>query len=244
MERFISDTYKSVVQSDYPGFVDRIRSEMDETGMSVVEGFLHPDFLAELRTKVDELTPLCYQNGQRKYLVGNDLRNTGFHEVAFSDFVLKLSNDILKAFHVELEPADIHPAMNILVGDKGQDRVRDWHFDATYLTIAMPVVMPAPTGERDGKFRIWPNVRPFSQNKLQHRMYCQLAKTDLFQRMAKNYAINFVPGNLYFFYGFRSYHGTDDLDTRHLRANCLINFGGPFFDLQKGKVIKYNGSHA
>jgi hypothetical protein len=244
MERFISDTYKSVVEKDYAGFVDRIRAEMDETGMSVVENFLHPDFLTELRTSVDELTPICYQNGKRKYLVGTDLENTGFYEVAFSDFVVKLSNDILKAYHVQLEAADIHPAMNILVGDQGQDRVGDWHFDATYLTIAMPVVMPAPTGERDGKFRIWPNVRPFSQNKLQHRLYCQLAKTDLFQRMAKNYAINFVPGNLYFFYGFRSYHGTDELDTSKLRANCLINFGGPFFDLQKGKVIKYNGSHA
>ena len=244
MERFISDTYKSIVEKDYAGFVDRIRAEMDETGMSVVENFLHPDFLAELRTSVDELTPICYQNGKRKYLVGTDLENTGFYEVAFSDFVVKLSNDILKAYHVQLEPADIHPAMNILVGDQGQDRVRDWHFDATYLTIAMPVVMPAPTGERDGKFRIWPNVRPFSQNKLQHRLYCKVAKTDLFQRMAKNYAINFVPGNLYFFYGFRSLHGTDDLDTSKLRANCLINFGGPFFDLQKGKVINYNGSHA
>ena len=65
MERFISDTYKSVVEKDYAGFVDRIRAEMDETGMSVVEDFLHPDFLAELRTSVDELTPICYQNGKR-----------------------------------------------------------------------------------------------------------------------------------------------------------------------------------
>jgi hypothetical protein len=244
MERFISDTYQAMIQNDYPAFVERIRGEMNESGMAVLEGFLHPDFLAELRASVDELTPLCYQNGKRKYLVGEDLHKTGCWEVAFSDFVLQLTNDILKTFNVKLEPTDIHPAMNILVGDQGQDRVRDWHFDATYLTIAMPIVMPPPSGERDGKFRIWPNVRQFSQNKLQHKLYCNLAKTDLFQKMAKNYAINFVPGNLYFFYGFRSYHGTDELDALQLRANCLINFGGPFFDLQKGKVIKYNGAHA
>ena len=133
--------------------------------------------------------------------------------------------------------------MNILTGEQGQDTVREWHFDATYLTIAMPVVMPPPSGERDGKFRIWPNVRPFSQNKLQHKLYCNLAKTGAFQKIARNYAVNFIPGSLYFFYGFRSLHGTDELDARQVRANCLINFGGPFFDLQKGKVIKY-GSHA
>ena len=49
-----------------------------------------PIFWRNCCTSVDELTPICYQNGKRKYLVGNDLRNTGFHEVAFSDFVLKL----------------------------------------------------------------------------------------------------------------------------------------------------------
>jgi hypothetical protein len=154
--------------------------------------------------------------------------------------MLKLSNDILKNYNVELESSDIHPAMNILVGDMGQDRVRAWHFDATYLTIAMPVVMPPACGEGDGKFRIWPNVRPFSQKAWENKLYYGVARTSLFQRMAKNYAINFVPGSLYFFYGFRSYHGTDALDTQHLRANCLINFGGPFFDLKKGKVIKYD----
>ena len=244
MERFINNKYQWVIQDDYAGFVGRIRREIDEKGMSVLESFLDPAFLAELQTSVDELTPACYQNGQRKYLVGSDLQNTGFWEVTFSDFILKLANDILQAFHVQLESTDIHPVMNILTGDQGQGPVGAWHFDATYLTIAMPVVMPPPGGERDGKFRIWPNVRPFSQSKLQHKLYCNLAKTGAFQKMARNYAVNFVPGSLYFFYGFRSYHGTDELDPWQLRANCLMNFGGPFFDLQKGKIIKYNGSQA
>jgi hypothetical protein len=242
MERFINDTYESVIKNDYRGFVNGIRAQMDEKGLAVLDDFVHPDFLEELRGSVDQLTPLCYQNVKRKYLHGSDLQNTGFWEVAFSDFVLKLSNDILKNFNVQVESKDIHPLVNILLGDQGQDTVHGWHFDATYLTIAMPVVMPPPTGERDGKFRIWPNVRQFSQSKLQNKMYARLVKTNLFQRMAKNFAINFVPGSLYFFYGFRSYHGTDDLDGQQLRANCLINFGGPFFDLDKGKVVKYNGS--
>ena len=177
-------------------------------------------------------------------MAGADLKDTEFWEVAFSDFVVKIANDILNTFNIQIDPVDIHPAMNILIGDHGQDTVHAWHFDATYLTIAMPVVMPTPTGERDGKFRIWPNVRPFSQSKLQNKIYSNVVKTSLFQKMAHSYAINFVPGSLYFFYGFRSYHGTDDLDSRQMRANCLINFGGPFFDLQRGKVVKYNGSHA
>jgi hypothetical protein len=98
--------------------------------------------------------------------------------------------------------------------------------------------MPPP-GDRDGKFRIWPNVRPFSQSSWRNQLYCKLAKSGLLPRVAKNYAVNFIPGNLYLFYGFRSYHGTDSLDATQLRANCLMNYGGPFFDLQKGKPIRY-----
>jgi len=239
MERFINTNYLTAIQNEYPALVRRIRKQMDESGMAVLDGFLDPSFLEELRGNVDQLTPLCYQNGKRKYLIGGDLANTGFWEVAFSDFLLKLSNDLLKDFNIQVESGDIHPAMNILIGDNGQDTVHTWHFDATYLTIAMPVVMPAASSANDGKFRIWPNVRSFSQSDLMNKLYCNVAKTKVFQRLAKNYAINFVPGNLYFFYGFRSYHGTDDLDSRQLRANCLINFGGPMFDLRKGKVVKY-----
>ena len=156
-----------------------------------------------------------------------------------ADFVIQLANDILEPFHVRLNASDIHPVMNILVGEQGQDTVRSWHFDATYLTIAMPVVMPEPTGQLDGKFRIWPNVREFSQSKLRDRIYSNLARVELLRKAVNHFSVNFVPGNLYFFYGFRSYHGTEELDVKKLRANCLINFGGPLFDLNNGKVMSY-----
>ena len=239
LERFINDCYREEIRKDYLGFVRRIRASIDETGMATLDGFIHPDFLAELRSTVDRLTPVCYQGGKRKPLIGQELKDTGFYEVAISDFVMQLANDILSSFHVQVEPADVHPALNILIGQQGQDTVKGWHFDATYLTIAMPVIMPPVTGRGDGQFRIWPNVRKFSQNTRLNQLYWQLAKIGLIRRIVKNVAVNFVPGNLYFFYGFRSYHGTDELDSNHVRANCLINFGGPFFDLEKGKIIRY-----
>ena len=239
VERFINYRYQEKIRNDYGALVQGLRTTLDVTGLAVLENFIHPDFLAELQSSVDRLTPLCYVDGKRKPLIGAELENTGFYEVAFSGFVVQLANDILKPYNVSVEPSDIHPAMNILIGENGQDTVKSWHFDATYLTMAMPVVMPAASGDMDGKFRIWPNFRPFSQSQWRNRFYWKIAKIDLIRRMARNLAINFLPGNLYFFYGFRSYHGTEDLDTKSLRANCLINFGGPFFDLQKGKVVRY-----
>ncbi len=44
MERFINNKYEWVIQNDYAGFVERIRREIDEKGMSVLESFIAPDF--------------------------------------------------------------------------------------------------------------------------------------------------------------------------------------------------------
>ena len=236
---FVNDRYHEELRTDYTGLIQRVRSDIDHKGMAVLEQFLHPDFLARLQSSVEELTPRCYAGEKRKPLIGSDLRDTRFWDMTFDEFTIQMANDILAPFHVHLEASDIHPALNILVGDRGQDTVGGWHFDATYLTIAMPVVMPPPSGTGDGKFRIWPNVRKFSQSRFQDRIYSNLAHIGALRKFVKNYAINFIPGNLYFFYGFRSYHGTDSLDSAQCRANCLINFGGPLFDLGNGKIIRY-----
>jgi hypothetical protein len=235
-ERFINDCHQETLRNNYANFVQNTRSRLDTSGMAILENFIHPDFLAELRGIVEKLTPLCYQGDKRKYL-SDELKGTAFWEVTFSDFMIQLVNDILGEFNVHLEASDIHPVLNILVGEKGQDSVKGWHFDATYLTIAMPIVMPPP-GERDGKFRYWPNVRPFSQNAWSNKLYWKYANSGLLERFQKSCAVNFIPGNLYLFYGFRSYHGTDVLDSTQLRANCLMNYGGPFFDKDKGRVIR------
>lgn len=239
IERFINDCYHDQIRTGYPALVQTIRSAMDREGLAVLENFIHPDFLARMQSTVERLTPLCYKSEKRKPLVGSELKDTEFAEVAYSDFTLRLVNDILSSFNVHLESSDIYPVAGILVGDRGQDTVNLWHFDATYLTIAMPVVMPPPSGQKDGKFRIWPNVREFSQSPLRNRLYCNVAKLGLLRRLIRSYDVNFIPGNLYFFYGFRSYHGTCELDSKQLRANCLINCGGPLFDREKGRIIRY-----
>src|SRR5271155_1574755 len=118
MQRFISDKYRQEILSDYPGFVRRIRGKLDETGLAVLDDFIDPSFLGELRTNVDQLTPVCYANGKRKHLVGHDLDNTGFMEITYSDFLVKLANDILAPFNVQIEATDIHPVINILIGEQ------------------------------------------------------------------------------------------------------------------------------
>jgi hypothetical protein len=237
--QFVDAAYQARIENDYSGLVRKLKRMLDHDGLATLEGFIAPGFLADLQASTKELIPKCYEGGKRRPLVGSDLEGTLFWEITYSEFLMRLVNDLLADFRIHLESGDAYPVLNILTSSKAQDAVEDWHFDATYITIAMPIIMPPPTAQGDGKFRIWPNVRPFSQSRMVDKIYWNLAKIDLIRRMTRNVAINLVPGNLYFFYGYRCYHGVDKLDASELRANCLMNFGGPLFDLDKGKKISY-----
>ena len=92
-ERYINDSYRDETTNDYKGFVQRVRAGIETEGIAVLKDFIHPDFLAELRASVEQLTPLCYRGDKRKYLSGPELKDTPFHEVTFSDFLIQLSND-------------------------------------------------------------------------------------------------------------------------------------------------------
>jgi hypothetical protein len=237
-ERFIAKEYLRRALADYCGFVREVKLMLEGDGLATLDSFLDPAFLSQLQASIAPLTARCYAGGKRRPLIGGDLEGTLFYEVTFSRFILQLANDLLSGFDVHLEPQDAHPVLNILTGAEGQDQVKDWHFDATYLTIVMPVIVPSPAAGQDGKFRIWPNVRQFSQNKMLDRVYRNLARLNIVRRAVRNFAVNLIPGNLYFFYGFRCYHGVGELDPNQLRAVCLMNYGGPLFDRLKGKWIR------
>src|ERR1700730_7698495 len=81
IDRFIDESYREKIWNDYAGFVSSIRKSMDDTGIAIVENFIHPDFLAELRCAVDRFTPICCEGEKRKSLIGGDLRDTGFYEI-------------------------------------------------------------------------------------------------------------------------------------------------------------------
>jgi hypothetical protein len=143
--------------------------------------------------------------------------------------VQTLSNLILRPFGYRVDKTDVYPTMNILQGPKARDAINGFHFDATFITLAMPIIMPDANLPRRGSFRIWPNVRRFSTGWARNKFFCRIMTTPILRDRFRQLTIDFEPGNLYFFYGFRSWHGTGDLDEASLRANCLLNVGGPFF---------------
>jgi hypothetical protein len=237
MNELIQAKHRLAFTNNHARFIREIKNDLDTRGIAVLPDFFTLAAMEKMREAVHDRYEICLGGPVRKPLVGGELEGSIFFEVAFSDFVQDVCNSIMRPFGYHVDRSDVHPALNILQGPKARDAIHGYHFDATFLTLAVPVIMPDPTSPRPGAFRIWPNVRRFSSGWLREKFYSRVMKTSWLRDLFPSLTVNFVPGNLYFFYGFRSWHGTGDLDDQSLRANCLINVGGPSFFRERKKTL-------
>jgi hypothetical protein len=233
----IQERHRAALAQDRASYLRAVKADLDTAGIAVLRDFFTLECLDRMREVVRQRYDYCLGGPARKALIGSDLEGTIFFDLAKSDLVQDLSNPILRPFGYQVDRSDVYPAMNILQGKKAQDAIHNYHFDATFLTLAVPVFMPDSSAPQRGSFRIWPNVRSFSTSWLLHKIWWRMMGTRWIRDRFRSVTVDFEPGSLYFFYGFRSWHGTCDLDDASLRANCLINVGGPLFYRDKKKSL-------
>jgi hypothetical protein len=237
MNEMIQPQYWVSIQNDPRAVARKVKHDIDTRGVAVLQDFFTPKALDLMRHTALERYEYCLGSEVRKPLIGDDLLGTIFFQIAKSDWVQAVSNPILRPFGYHVDKDDVYCAMNILHGAKSRDGIYGYHFDATLLTLAVPVIMPNPNSERRGPFRIWPNVRQFSTGWFQEKYYWRIMRVRRLRNRFPTFTVDFRPGDLYLFYGFRSWHGVDDLDETSLRVNCLINVGGPYFQKMKNKPL-------
>lgn len=234
LEDLLTDAIKKKVENDFDGLIRDVSRSLDGGGIAVIEGFFKPEALEQMRTFALGKLDFCTK-GKRTPLVGDDLKDTIFFDIAKSQLLIKISNALIRKFAYSVSAEDIYPVVNILHGPATQDGVHAFHFDASFLTAAIPVSMGDRSRVNRGQFRIYPNIRSFSTNWLLNKFYWNFMKLRMVRSRLRHTFIDFEVGNFYFFYGYRSYHGTEPLDVDILRVNCLLNIGGPVFAEMKKK---------
>jgi hypothetical protein len=232
LEDLATESAKRRIETDFEGVIRGLSRSLETDGIAHIEGFFNPDAIERMKAYALGKLELCTK-GKRTPLIGGDLEGTVFLDICRTDLIVKISNALIRRYGYRVESADIYPVLNILHGPDTQDAVRAFHFDASFLTAAIPVAMGGRSAINRGQFRIYPNVRKFSTSKVREKLYWAFMKQPLARRLVKHSFVDFEVGNLYFFYGFRSYHCTEPLDPDILRINCLLNIGGPFFDKTK-----------
>ena len=145
-------------------------------------------------------------------------------------------------------PASDQPyyqVLRCLTGSSGREHSMKFHFDSYVLTLLLPIEVPR--GKDSGELIVLPNIREIRRwyasnlidkllldNRVTQRVLRVLAKSHP-QRFVR---IPLVPGNLYFFWGYRSIHTNAPCDADKIRATALFHYVDPHEGSKLKKLLR------
>ena len=144
-------------------------------------------------------------------------------------------------------PAPDQPYYQIvrcLAGASGRRHSMVFHFDSYVLTLLLPIEVPA--GKDSGELIILPNVRRIRRWYARNLVDKILLDNPLTQRVLRGKVeahperfvrIPMVPGDLYFFWGYRSIHTNAPCDVDKIRATALFHYADPHRDSRLRKLL-------
>jgi hypothetical protein len=234
--------------------VARIAAEMEKSGFSMVKNFLSADELAEARIHVSR--EVKKSDGQFFAIHGCEVMEGSFLGSLGTSLEFKKMLTDLYALGTGLTPSateGVFPVIRCMQGSSGRRQSHFYHFDATVVTALLPLFIP--TGEQHcGDLISFPNIRPVRSSAfinliekgiLHNRLSQKITAFAVKCRLLKPLILKLEPGNLYFFWGYRSLHANDYCDPGSLRATALYHFGDPHRGTWIGKfILGSNKRHA
>jgi hypothetical protein len=206
----------------------RVRAELDRDGVSRVEGFLRPSALLALQHHIRTLARDEEHDGRMRLVKGyipDPIRRLASSDllVAFVNLVLGDGTGAPSHLCAPVRVDDLSAGINIMrrAGD-----AKPFHFDGTYLNVMLPVLVSESTQPRRGQLTIYPNIRTFNRTIVDRFVVSPVARLPL-RRVLRSRTVDYVPGELCFFYGYRTLHGVAPLDDAGLRCVFAIKVNIP-----------------
>jgi hypothetical protein len=213
-----------------------IVEQLDATGVVCLKDAVPTHWLAHARADVKDR---LLTHGEQDHFIRSPEAEEHSAAEAFinSPAVLSLLADVVRARFPE-GPAALEltgSALRVIAGPRGEGDAFWFHYDASVLTMVVPIFLPdaepGHSGELVGLF----NRRPFRRSVVaniidkvigqsqfyRRRILRRLDHPDYLQR------VDMEVGNLYLFWGYRSLHGNMPCESGALRATLLVHFGRP-----------------
>lgn len=226
-----------------------ITGHIDEDGYAVVENFVNP---AELQ-KAQEFVRQAVEKNGGEYVGfngGKDLTGTFLEKIAEDPRLTELCQAIYtQATGASAPTVEFYQILRCLSGE--QARLHSWrfHYDSYVLTLLIPITMPSH-GSR-GNLIILPKLRrirsSYGLNLLDKLLVdnrlSQIVFREAYKRhIGKMISLELKPGNLYFFWGYRSLHTNEPCDADEIRATALLHYADPHADSGLKRAIRARGT--
>jgi hypothetical protein len=218
-----------------PDITKSLADSMDRQGFACLTDCLSESDLEQLRLRVFDagLDPTG------KYAALQDRKTfdeTALARIAASPEFQHLCRQLLKlaTCRVAVE-MDFYQVVRCLNGEVGRKNSYFFHYDTYVLTVLIPILIPQ-AGER-GDLVLFPNVRGIRRSYLRNLFDKFLVDNQFAQWILRQTArrkicgakaVAMKPGNIYFFWGYRTIHANEPCDPAQIRATALLHFGDPY----------------
>ncbi|MBD8576879.1 hypothetical protein IFR09_21510 [Pseudomonas syringae] len=226
---------------------------MNTQGYARIEGLPAPDDLAQLRAFVQAHAER-HQGEYFAYHGEQHLTHNVLVQLCSSPQLKQLLGNLyrLATGHDSLN-SRIFPVLRCVQGAQGRRQSNCFHFDASLVTVLVPIHIPTEGQER-GDLMLFPNLRGAHQwilinllqkALLQNRFSRWLMGLAIKRGWLKPMVLPLVPGNLYLFWGYRTLHSNQPCSPGLMRATLLLHFGDPHSgSLATRLILKFNQRRA
>ena len=225
-----------------------IADELDERGVVCLDNAAPAAWLTQARSEVMDLLGT---NGEKDHFVRTPRGEAHSATEAFiaSPAVRELLTDIVQERLPRAEADFTGSALRVIAGPRARGDAFWFHYDASVVTMVVPLFVPDDGRGRSGELIGLFNKRPFRRFAVvnifdkvvgQSRFYRQR----LLRRLTRQDGMQTVDmkvGNVYLFWGYRSLHANMPCESGALRATLLLHFGHPHGSssmLQRAKAIQ------
>jgi hypothetical protein len=211
--------------------------DMDRVGFGVLPGYLEPADLEDLQQFVRAAVSAAGE--EYVAFAGEEaVAGTVLQMLSASPAFVNLLHQVYEQGTGRLAPnQSLYQLLRCLKGESGLNHALRFHYDSYVVTALLPVIIPSQG--RAGHLVMASNTRPVRSlylfNLLDKIILDNPATQFLLHHafrsgLLKLKQIPMVPGNLYFFWGYRSVHANEACDPDKIRATALFHFGDPHAD--------------
>jgi hypothetical protein len=213
-----------------------IAAQLDRDGLVRLDNVVSPEWLERARSEVTSHLSGCGERDITIYRPG-DKSEAPAHQL--------VADPALQAFFAGLttlrcpngmpERDDIHSVLRILAGPVRGGIPYWFHYDASVVTMVVPVIIPEAGPGQSGELILFPNRRPFRTSVLmniaeklatQNPLYRWRVKRR-FEQTPHDHMVRLAPGSAHLFWGYRTVHGNVPCAPNAVRATLMLHYGDP-----------------
>jgi hypothetical protein len=212
-----------------------LAAELDEKGFVCIENAIDPAWIERAQAYVRTLVE---QKGKRYFALNWLSRDQGTPPQELTDDP-QMRRLMTKLAQIGCPKAkldeEIYTGLRVVAGSTGDERSLLHHYDKHVITALAPILIPEGPTRRAGELVVFPNRRGYRRfaffniiekaivqgNWYRNRINRKLASGDLTN-------VKYLkPGNLYLFWGYRTYHSNFPVAGDAVRATMLLHYGDP-----------------